>query len=404
MRGGLQPYATGSLLLAALVCGCRAPQPSTSELLSTAVRSNPVKESPDGVVQAGYEGTSIGDPPPGRSVSEADDDDRLALADFAPTSIRDNFLVAIGQGPDEAIAEQAWQEAEAHFAAGRYDEAASSYRTAARRWPDSLLEEDALFMAAESYFFANEYPKTIGSYQKLLKKYENSRHLDMITARMFAIGRYYDEEGKQHSRLALNALDETRPWFDTTGNAVSVYNKIRLHDPTGPLADDSTMAAANNYFLRDYFDESARLYDVVRKEYPQSDYQPQAHMLAMRSRLEMYEGPSYDGTALLEAEEICQQTMRQFGRDMAEEQPRLMQTATAIHAQRAERDWMQGEYYRKLGYNRAARYYYEAVLRDYGDTRFAEMARTQIEAIKHLPPEPHDYFAWMKKVFGERRR
>ncbi len=57
-----------------------------------------------------------------------------------------------------------------------FAEAATQFKDAAERWPDSALEEDAMFMSGEGYFFADRYPKANEAWEKLLKKYPNSKH------------------------------------------------------------------------------------------------------------------------------------------------------------------------------------------------------------------------------------
>ena len=52
----------------------------------------------------------------------------------------------------------------------------------------------------------------------------------------------------RHSMLGLNLTDKQRPWSDTFGHAVRIYDRMRLDDPTGKLADDATIAAANALF------------------------------------------------------------------------------------------------------------------------------------------------------------
>src|SRR5690606_37539856 len=104
---------------------------------------------------------------------------------------------------------QAYAEADDHFRQQRYAEAADAYRTAANRWPDSILEEDAMFMRAEALFFSDQYPKASDLYGELMKKYENSRYLDRITARQFQIARYWEEY--QGAGYVPNFTDHTRP-------------------------------------------------------------------------------------------------------------------------------------------------------------------------------------------------
>ena len=231
-------------------------------------------------------------------------------------------MKSIGRGPDETIARQMMSEGSALFRQKKYAEAVDKLYIASWRWPDSPLEEDAMFLMGESYFFDDQYGKAQDAYDELLKKHTNTRYLDTIVWRLFAIGRYWEQLDAvdPHWTTTPNFSDKKRPWFDTWGNAIAAYEAIHMHDPRGPLADHSEMAIANMYFRAGYYEDAAPHYDIVRKDYPKSKYQLQAHLLGLQSKLRLYQGPAYDPAPLKEAGEIADQTLKQFhGRLGAEE-------------------------------------------------------------------------------------
>ena len=81
--------------------------------------------------------------------------------------------------------------------------AAPKYAAAADRWPDSQLAMDALFMAGECYFFADNYPQANLTYEKLVKAFPNNRYLDTVDQRRFAIARYWLDSNRAESRAVL---------------------------------------------------------------------------------------------------------------------------------------------------------------------------------------------------------
>ena len=99
--------------------------------------------------------------------------------------------------------------------------------------------------------------------------------------------------------MDFNFKDKTMPFWDSTGNTVAVYESIRMDDPTGPLADDATMATANTLFLKGRYEDAGYHYDLMRTEFPQSEFQAQAHLLGMQSKLQSYQGPQYDDKPLM---------------------------------------------------------------------------------------------------------
>jgi len=67
------------------------------------------------------------------------------------------------------------------------------YRFAYKRWPDSPLEEEAIYKCAESEFFDDHYMKADDEYGLLVKKFNSTQYLSMVVIRRFAIGRYWEQ-------------------------------------------------------------------------------------------------------------------------------------------------------------------------------------------------------------------
>jgi tetratricopeptide (TPR) repeat protein len=145
---------------------------------------------------------------------------------FSEATIRRNFKKLIGRGPDRNIARDLYRQgSEAYEDAARqagptrqqkFLEAAKLFSAAADRWPDTSLEQDALHMAGDCYFFADYYVDANRQYEMLVKKYPNSRHLDVVESRRFLIAKYWlDVNEKESWATPVNFVDPERPWFDT---------------------------------------------------------------------------------------------------------------------------------------------------------------------------------------------
>jgi tetratricopeptide (TPR) repeat protein len=189
----------------------------------------------------------------------------LTLSDLSPDNISKTAKKLTGQGPNRDLAHQWYQEAEALYRKGgesegserttAFQQAAIKFNQAADRWPDSALQQDALFYAGECFFFTDQYPKANEAYEKLVKAFPNNRYMDVVDQRRFAIARWWlaETDKSPESFWMLNITNPTRPWRDTRGHSLRVFDKIRLDDPTGRLADDAALAAGNAYFAqKDY--------------------------------------------------------------------------------------------------------------------------------------------------------
>jgi len=368
---------------------------------------NDVSNAPPGP-PPGYAGPSPSAPmmvsPVSASPKKSDDDDgEWDISHLAPDYTWKKFKEAIGWGPDQRLAQQAYDNGQALFRDKKYDEAAEQFYIASWRWPDSAMEEDSMFLMGESYFFQDQYGKAQDSYTNMLKKHDNTRYLDTVVARLFAIGTYWEQLDLQSHRwpVVLNASDKTQPWFDTFGNALACYQAVWLHDPTGPLADAALMRVANAHFRRGEWEDAADHYDMIRKNHPKSKYQKDAHLLELQAKERIYEGPKYSVVPLNDAQEIADQTLKQFPGQLGEEERRVRETRAMIFEQRAEREWVMAQYYDKKAEYRAAREYYKVLLEKYAQTSFAERARKRLQEIRNEPDEPPNHFAWLTGLFGK---
>ena len=104
------------------------------------------------------------------SSTKADDDKEWDWSHLAPDYTWKEFKQAVGWGPDHKLAREAYDRGQALYNAKKYDEAAKEFDTASWRWPDSSMEEDALFLMSESYFFSDRYAQAQDAYTNLLKR------------------------------------------------------------------------------------------------------------------------------------------------------------------------------------------------------------------------------------------
>src|SRR4029078_5777142 len=137
-----------------------------------------------------------------------------------------------------------------------------------------------------------------------------------------------------------NAWDKTRPWFDTIGHAIKTYDSIRLNIPPGPRSDDAIMATANIYFSRGRYDDADYHYTLLRKEYPRSELQFEAHLLGLQAKIRKYQGENYDGTPLEEAKVLVKSLNSQFASRLPpDEKKRLAEREAMLNKEVASRDY-----------------------------------------------------------------
>lgn len=311
---------------------------------------------------------------------------------------------AVGLGPDQRTAQTALAEGKRLFAEEDYTAALKQFELAMARWPDSTMEQEALYYHACCHFFNDRYIDARESFVKMMEKYPNSPFMNDAVERMWAIGQYWEQydQHRHHYALTPNFLDKTRPWFDTRGHAKKTYENIQLYDPTGPRADDAIMATAGIHFRAHQYNDADHYYQLLRQEYPRSEFQFEAHLLGLQCKLLKYQGPDYDGTPLEEAQRLDKQLRQQFaGRLSPEEQERLNQTRAQVAAAIAQRDMTMARHYEKTAHYASARFYYGELVKNYPNTALASEARTRLAEISDKPDVPEERLAWLVDMFPE---
>ena len=282
-------------------------------------------------------------------------------------------------------------------------EAGKAYERAGEYWINSTVEQDALFKAGESYFFADYYKKANDLFERLVKYYEGTRYADALHARRFAIAQYWLELAKTEPQvpLTLNWTDQERPMNDTAGNAIRVLNRIRLDHPTGKIADDATLALANAYFDKERFMDAADTYEDLRINFPNSEHQFHAHLFELRSRLEAYQGPHYDGTHLDTADKLLKAIVSQFPGKAEGHQEVLTRENARIRKMKAEREMALASYYEARGAYEAAGLHYQQVRAEYQNTPLATDANERLAQISDRPKKTNEPPEWVAKLFPE---
>jgi outer membrane protein assembly factor BamD (BamD/ComL family) len=339
------------------------------------------------------------------SKREKDQEEPGSWVDRAEQKIKRAYQRVTGTLPNDRIARALFEEAAALYQEEEFAKAADRFERAAKRAADPLLREDAWFLAGESWFFADCYARANKCYDRLLEEFDYTRFLDTVVRRKFLIARYWEQVGFDTPLLlSLQFTDPSRPRFDTLGHALKTYQSIRLHDPTGPLADDAIMATAGIYFRKTRYGDAAEEYAVLRKEYPKSEHLRDAYLLGLQATLASYQGPAYDAKPLEQARDLTYQTLRLFGAELGEEKDRLLEIDRRITEALAERDLALAQFYEKKRRYGAARFYYRSVLEEYPLTEAAQLARERLAAIQDFPERPPNYFAWLERVLPDERR
>ncbi len=274
-----------------------------------------------------------------------------------------------------------------------FRKAAKKYNQAGKHWASSSLAQDAYFMTAESYFFAEDYPKAEDSYVKLIKEYPRTRYQDRVDQRRMEIGNYWLQFPDKFYNL--NFTDKSRPLNDTENHGKRVLEKMLLDSPTGRLADDVVMDIANTEFKRENWNEALDRYRDLITVYTDSPHQFDAHFLGAKSALLAYQGPQYSSEPLEQADKLLKQMVRQFSKQASERKEPIAEMLAEVKYRQAERLYDEATYRNNKQEYAAAIVYCDRILDNYPDTPFADKAQQIIDNAEGKPSVPTPYLHWM---------
>ncbi len=300
------------------------------------------------------------------------------------------------------------QQCRVAFERRNYDQAIKLSKKAAKKFKETSLGEEAQFYLAESYYAQGEFGKAQDGYDQLFQDYPSTRYVEPATRRLFAIARTWLEVTDPVAKNAIrqvsgekviedktpakrsndptirvpilpNFHDQSRPWFDTQGNALKCLKSIWMNDPTGPLADDALMLTATYYQRKQKFVEADRYFEILRDEYPDSPHLEDAFVLGAHVKQMSYQGPYYEGRELKGAQKLKEQSLHLF--PASEVRQQLRTDLQKIYLQEAERLWCEVEYYQNKRNPRAITIACIQLINEYPDTNYARDARAILKTI-----------------------
>jgi outer membrane protein assembly factor BamD (BamD/ComL family) len=286
-------------------------------------------------------------------------------------------------------ADAALEAATALYRQGKYSEAEPKLAAIAKAQKGKPWGERAQFLLAESYYEQQKYKYAYDAYELLIKEYPGTEYVDKLVKREFVIAQKWldNSEGKAkpEDKFSLtDAFTGKAPLVDGAGYALTAFEKVRLHDPTGPLSDDALMKTAQHKYDNRDFEEASVYYDQLVTDHPKSEHLQKAQLASIDSKLKAYAGPQFDGQGLDGARDMIKQTMatfpeRQTGND------KLYHTLDVINDQHAERAYTTGLYYKKTGKVISAEYYFGMVSAKWPKSEWAKKSKVELGTLAKLP-------------------
>lgn len=258
------------------------------------------------------------------------------------------------------------------FNAREYIRAAEEFNRLIQFYPNAKLAPDAQYYAGISYQKAGKYYVAFENYQKALKNYPFSERIGDIVNAQYELGQYYYDS----STAVLMGVDI----MTDVDRAAEIFQAIVDNVPFSDLADEAQFMVGQCYKKLSQFSEAVTAFQKLVTEYPKSELVVKAKYEIAECMYLLSQQAEYDQETTDEAIAEFKKYSHELGKDKininAEE------TLDVLIERKAEGIYKSAYFYERQKKYISAAMYYKDIIKNYGQTKHAELARERMKAIE----------------------
>ncbi len=252
---------------------------------------------------------------------------------------------------------------------------------------DSKIQEESRFIRGKILWSASRFHDAYLSLDDFLRRFPESRkaekakQLEMDSAFRIAEAR---ESSSVWAKIPLFRMLAKSP-----REGLELLRLSLQRYPREPFSGLYYYKLADLLFEEGEYDMASQELKFILAEYPRTVEAPKSILLLGRIGLKRFDSIDYDIHGLKEARRNFERfleeapTLSKISSEAAsfieESLPFAQSQISFINDKEAEKEYQVGEYYRKKGYIRSARIYYESVQKRYPDTTWAKKAGKRLQ-------------------------
>lgn len=262
--------------------------------------------------------------------------------------------------------------AKGFYDAQDYPKAIEEFRKLIRHYPKAREAAEAqyytgLAQEAQEYFYA-----AFKSYQVVIEKYPFSDRGPEIIGRQYAIGTKL-LEGQDQQNQFVNAV------IGGDYNIVDVYRTVIKNSPYGEFAAPSQYKIGLYLLEKHLYQEARDELEKVVNDYPQSEWAQAAKYQIALSDAKRSAGPQYDQAVTKAAIEEFKKFTEHY--PDAELSAKAREQVNGLREKEAENNFVIAQFYEKKRQYESARLYYETIVNDFSTTSWAPKALEKIRSL-----------------------
>ena len=255
---------------------------------------------------------------------------------------------------------------------GQLSAAKEAYKKLEGDFPEIAGPDFDAFVKAEMFFCEGKFTRAIRAYDKFLKDYPMSKLYDAAIDREFAVATAY-LGGERKTVLKVIKLK---------GYAEGIKIMEKVTDLAGyysPIGIKAAIAVAEHYEKHHKYDDAYLKWHDISTHWMVGEIGMQALHGMARSQYTAYNDnpeerkPFFDGSRLSIAKTQYEKLQLLFPKDA--EEIGVADILNRINEQMAYKQYSTACYYERVGKPQAATLYYDMVVRNWPDTKAAELAK-----------------------------
>ncbi len=299
----------------------------------------------------------------------------------AAYTIKDGCLVDVAAVPEMPV-EDHYNAAVSAYQNEQWREAARHFYVVMVGFPVSEYSQESSFYLAICYYHLHEYDLANKTFSQYLQGKDHPRLFQEAIEYKFAIA----EKFRLGARRRLFGQRQLPKWSTGGTLALSIYDEVIAALPCHDLAARALYAKAILHRSRREYRDSIDCLQMVVRRFPKHELTPECYLLINAIYLDQCRLEFQNPDILALAEINCCRFQQQFPTE--ERLVAAEQGILAIKEVFGRGLQETGSFYERKGAPNAAAIYYQSAIRQFPETRAAQIARCRLAALGYPISEP----------------
>jgi outer membrane assembly lipoprotein YfiO len=249
----------------------------------------------------------------------------------------------------------------------------------ARRWikanKNNPLAPEVLLLRGDAYNAMGAKYTALFAYEDLLDNYPTSPLYGPCLRREYNIACAF-LRGYKRKFLGMRILP-------VSGDALELLRRIQDRQRGSPLAELAGIRVADYYYDDSRFNRAFQSYQDFLRRYPYSQFVVKATIMEVQCLLATFRGVKFDLTPLRNADAQLETLMQEYPHFAQMLQVKSLEER--IYQIEGHKELEIAQFYIRFSKPSAAKYYYNRVINDWPDTRWAQIAKKEL--VEHFGAE-----------------